>query len=107
MARLLQDWSGVLVKNFPVYILSRIIVFFTKYTHVNMKRKINALKRDLTIKRVETQLKTFSRRMQTRFDMRPIDNVLERVWTQFFCTTRLNTSRKKNEQPLNACLKSL
>ena len=42
-------------------------------SHVNMKRKINAVKRDLTIKRVETQSKTFFRRMQTLFDMRPID----------------------------------
>ena len=42
-------------------------------SHVNMKCKINALKRDLTIERVETQSKTFFRRMQTRFDMRPID----------------------------------
>ena len=41
--------------------------------HVNMKRKIDALKHDLTIKRVSTQWKTFYRRMQTRFDIRPID----------------------------------
>ena len=37
--------------------------------HVNMKRKIDALKRDLIIKRVETQSKTFLRRMQTRLDV--------------------------------------
>ena len=45
--------------------------------HVNTKRKIDALKRGLTIKRVETRFKMFSRRMQTRFDMKRIDTRLK------------------------------
>ena len=58
-------WIHVIEIHFDIEIRS--------HTHVNMKRKIDALKRDFIIKRIETQSKTFFRRMQTRFDMRPID----------------------------------
>jgi hypothetical protein len=67
--------------------------------HVNTKRKIDASERGLTVKRVETQPKTFLRRVQTQFDMKRVhmqlEKIVKRVWTQFFYTTRLNAIRKK------------
>ncbi len=47
-------------------------------SHVNTKRKIDALQRGFGAKRVETRLKTFLRRVQTRFDIKRVGTRLEK-----------------------------
>lgn len=71
-------------------------------SHVNTKRKIDAMKRGLTIKRAQTRLITISRHVQTHFQHETswdaVRKILKRVWTQFLYTTCWNAIRKKTNR---------
>ena len=69
-------------------------MFVVPTTHVNTKRKIDALKRGFTIKRLQTRLKTVYDASKHVFNMKRVETqlekILKRIWTHFLYITPLN-----------------